>query len=495
MWARIPRNPRPLRRRSPERPARSCRTRRASAMTSTWPSTRSWPGPGHANRWAGAPRRPSPGRMSPLASRPMAARIIDGKAIAAKVREEVARDVEAFRSAPGGARGWRRCSSATTRRRRDLRRRQAEGLRRGRHRAASTTGCAPDAPSERGRALLRRAQRRRRGAAASCCQLPVPDAPRRRGTDGADRRRQGRRRAHAARAPGCSRWAVTALRPCTPSGVMVLLDEAGVDAARAPGGGRRALEPRRQADGAAAAGRQRDGDRSCHSRTRDLPGVCRERRRADRRRRPRRVVTADWVKPGAVVIDVGMNRSDGRAASATSRSTRWPKCAGAITPVPGGVGPMTIAMLLRNTLEAAEMAAAGERRSRREPVAGWGSGSPRSARSCLLATLFAAGTASTPRRGCTSRHAAPTGWASLGWLLVALLVIVALGGLGITCMTLARPSPAWPRGHVGPDDRRGRPDVPDPARARARRAGPRHAAQPPGRRRGPRPTSACSSRR
>ena len=90
----------------------------------------------------------------------------------------------------------------------------------------------------------------------------------------------------------------------------------------------------------------------CHSRTRDLAAAC---RRADvlvvAVGRPE-MVRADWVKPGAVVIDVGINRTDdglvGDVAFAAASQV-----AAAITPVPGGVGPMTIACLLRNTLEAA----------------------------------------------------------------------------------------------------------------------------------------------
>ena len=69
------------------------------------------------------------------------------------------------------------------------------------------------------------------------------------------------------------------------------------------------------------------------------------------------LVTGDWVKPGATVIDVGINRvaragGQGRAGRATSTSPALRKVAGAITPVPGGVGPMTIACLLANTLTA-----------------------------------------------------------------------------------------------------------------------------------------------
>jgi methylenetetrahydrofolate dehydrogenase (NADP+)/methenyltetrahydrofolate cyclohydrolase len=93
-----------------------------------------------------------------------------------------------------------------------------------------------------------------------------------------------------------------------------------------------------------------------HSRTRDLPAVC---RRADLLiaavGRPR-MVTGEWIKPGACVIDVGINRveEDGKARIVGDVDfDSAVKVAGAITPVPGGVGPMTIACLLRNTVHAA----------------------------------------------------------------------------------------------------------------------------------------------
>jgi methylenetetrahydrofolate dehydrogenase (NADP+)/methenyltetrahydrofolate cyclohydrolase len=91
----------------------------------------------------------------------------------------------------------------------------------------------------------------------------------------------------------------------------------------------------------------------CHSRTRNLPGVC---RRADilvAAVGSPRLVKADWVKPGAAVIDVGMNRTeDGLVGDVDFEAAL--EVAGAITPVPGGVGPMTIAMLLQNTVLAAK---------------------------------------------------------------------------------------------------------------------------------------------
>jgi len=95
----------------------------------------------------------------------------------------------------------------------------------------------------------------------------------------------------------------------------------------------------------------------CHSRTQDLPSFCRQ---ADiliaAVGRPA-MVGADWVKPGATVIDVGINRTeDGLVGDVDFGPVA--AVAGAITPVPGGVGPMTIVCLLRNTLAAAESIAA-----------------------------------------------------------------------------------------------------------------------------------------
>jgi len=99
----------------------------------------------------------------------------------------------------------------------------------------------------------------------------------------------------------------------------------------------------------------------CHSRTKDLPQVA---RRADilvaAVGRPN-MVKGNWIKPGAVVIDVGINRIDitvdGEAKSKLTGDVQFDEAvriAAAITPVPGGVGPMTIAMLMANTLRSAE---------------------------------------------------------------------------------------------------------------------------------------------
>jgi len=99
-----------------------------------------------------------------------------------------------------------------------------------------------------------------------------------------------------------------------------------------------------------------------HSRTKDLPAVCREADLLVAAVGRRNLITADMVKPGAVVMDVGVNR----VADATSKTgtklvgdvdfKNVQPIAGKITPNPGGVGPMTIAMLLQNTVRAAEQA-------------------------------------------------------------------------------------------------------------------------------------------
>jgi methylenetetrahydrofolate dehydrogenase (NADP+)/methenyltetrahydrofolate cyclohydrolase len=90
-----------------------------------------------------------------------------------------------------------------------------------------------------------------------------------------------------------------------------------------------------------------------HSRTRDLAAVCREADIIVAAVGVPEMVRGDWVKPGATVIDVGMNRLDDRLCGDVHYD-EVAEVAGAITPVPGGVGPMTIAFLLANTLQSAE---------------------------------------------------------------------------------------------------------------------------------------------
>ena len=91
----------------------------------------------------------------------------------------------------------------------------------------------------------------------------------------------------------------------------------------------------------------------CHSKTRGLKEICREADILVSAVGKAGFVTADMVKPGAVVIDVGMNRENGKLCGDVDFAAVEP-IAAAITPVPGGVGPMTIAMLMCNTLTAAK---------------------------------------------------------------------------------------------------------------------------------------------
>ena len=148
------------------------------------------------------------------------------------------------------------------------------------------------------------------------------------------------------------------LRPCTPLGVMELLRDTGVEleGAEAVVVGRSNLFGKPMAQLLLAANATVT---SCHSRTRDLRAVC---ARADvliAAVGSPRLITRDFVAPGAVVIDVGMNRLTPEEAGNKSGLVgdvdfaAVSEVASAITPVPGGVGPMTIALLLRNTLSAA----------------------------------------------------------------------------------------------------------------------------------------------
>jgi methylenetetrahydrofolate dehydrogenase (NADP+) / methenyltetrahydrofolate cyclohydrolase len=141
------------------------------------------------------------------------------------------------------------------------------------------------------------------------------------------------------------------LRPCTPAGVMTLLEEYDVplSGAEAVVVGRSVLVGKPMAQLLLA---QNATVTICHSRTRDLAEVC---RRADvlvvAAGIPG-IVGADAVKPGATVIDVGIHRGE-NGLRGDVEFDEVAAVAGAITPVPGGVGPMTIAMLLANTLTAA----------------------------------------------------------------------------------------------------------------------------------------------
>ncbi len=157
------------------------------------------------------------------------------------------------------------------------------------------------------------------------------------------------------------------LIPCTPRGVLLLLAEAGIPlaGARALVLGRSAIVGRPMAALLTAA----DATVTiAHSKTCDLPAEC---RRADLLIAAvgrAEIVKGDWIKPGATVIDVGINRNAAGRLVGDVAYQEALAVAGAITPVPGGVGPMTIACLLDNTL----IAAAARRSVFSNPVAPFG---------------------------------------------------------------------------------------------------------------------------
>lgn len=141
------------------------------------------------------------------------------------------------------------------------------------------------------------------------------------------------------------------LVPCTPRGVMELLRSEGVD----PAGKRAVVVGRSTLVGRPVAALLLAADATvtmAHSRTPDLPAVCREAEILIAAAGQPGLIRAEMVAPGATVIDVGTNRTDdGLVGDVDFEAVA--AVAGLITPVPGGVGPMTIAMLLANTVEAA----------------------------------------------------------------------------------------------------------------------------------------------
>lgn len=140
--------------------------------------------------------------------------------------------------------------------------------------------------------------------------------------------------------------------PCTPAGVMELIKESGmeIEGKECVVAGRSNIVGKPMAMLLLAA----NGTVTmCHSRTRDLPEIC---RRADilvaAIGKPE-FIKGSFIKPGAVVIDVGMNRLENGKLAGDVEYSAASEIASAITPVPGGVGPMTITMLMENTIKAA----------------------------------------------------------------------------------------------------------------------------------------------
>ncbi len=148
--------------------------------------------------------------------------------------------------------------------------------------------------------------------------------------------------------------------PCTPYGCIYLLEQAGVKIE----GANAVVLGRSNIVGMPAAllliGKNATVT-VCHSRTRDLPGVVRRGDILIAAIGKTEMVRGDWIKPGAAVIDVGINsvpdstKKSGHRLVGDVKFEEAKEVAGFITPVPGGVGPMTIAMLMKNTLRAAQI--------------------------------------------------------------------------------------------------------------------------------------------
>jgi methylenetetrahydrofolate dehydrogenase (NADP+)/methenyltetrahydrofolate cyclohydrolase len=146
-------------------------------------------------------------------------------------------------------------------------------------------------------------------------------------------------------------------KPCTPYGCMKMLEAIGVS----PAGKHAVVIGRSNIVGKPMAMLLLQANATvtiCHSATPDLGALTRQADIVVAAVGKRNVLTAGMVKPGAVVIDVGMNRNDEGKLCGDVDFDGVREVAGWITPVPGGVGPMTITMLLVNTMEAAERAAA-----------------------------------------------------------------------------------------------------------------------------------------
>jgi methylenetetrahydrofolate dehydrogenase (NADP+)/methenyltetrahydrofolate cyclohydrolase len=285
----------------------------------------------------------------------MSATIIDGRAIAARVRAEVTGEVESFKEQSGRTPGLATLLVGGD---------PASAIYVGaKQRACLEVGMTPfdrrlpeDASFEEVAEELEELNRNR-DVSGILLQLPVPahlDGPTLTAMISPDKDVDGLTPVNA----GLLSLGRPGLRPCTPCGVMELLRDTGVElqGADAVVVGRSNLfgKPMAQlllAENATVT--------VCHSRTRDLREVC---ARADvliAAVGRARLIQADFVKPGAVVIDVGMNRLTPEEAGNKSGlvgDVDYPavsEIASAVTPVPGGVGPMTIAFLLRNTLQAA----------------------------------------------------------------------------------------------------------------------------------------------
>ncbi|MCB9580526.1 MAG: bifunctional methylenetetrahydrofolate dehydrogenase/methenyltetrahydrofolate cyclohydrolase FolD [Polyangiaceae bacterium] len=279
------------------------------------------------------------------------AKLIDGKAIAAQVRREVADGVEAFRAAHGRAPGLHVVlagddSASAVYVRNKERASKEVGIEGVVHRLPATIGEGD---------LLSLVKRLNDDPNVDgiLVQLPVPDAVRPHAVIEAIDPAKDVDGFHPVSVGAL--WAGTpGLVPCTPRGCIRLLREAGADlrGARALVIGRSNIVGKPMA---ALLLAEHATVTIAHSRTKDLAGVCREADVIVSAVGRAKMVTRQWVKPGAYVIDVGMNRDENGKLCGDVDFASVEPVAAAITPVPGGVGPMTIAMLLESTLHAARM--------------------------------------------------------------------------------------------------------------------------------------------
>jgi len=278
----------------------------------------------------------------------VSARVIDGKAVAAAVRQEVAAGVAEFQREHGRAPGL-----ATVLIGED----EASAVYVGsKHRACEEVGMRSighTLPANTGQAdavALIEQLNADPDVSGILCQLPVPDH-----LDGPEltNRIIPEKDIDGLTVESAGRLAIgmVGLRPCTPLGVMRLLQEAGTDL----DGAESVILGRSNLFGKPMGRLLVEADATmtiCHSHTRDLAAAC---RRADvliaAVGRPK-LVQGDWIKPGATVIDVGITRTEDGLVGDVDFDAAM-EVASAVTPVPGGVGPMTIACLLQNTLQAA----------------------------------------------------------------------------------------------------------------------------------------------
>jgi len=276
--------------------------------------------------------------------------LIDGKAVALKVRGEVAARVQAFKDRHGRAPGLHVVLVGDD---------PASAVYvRGKEKASAEVGIAghvhrlPAETTELELLGLVRALNQAPEVDGILVQFPVPRAIRQsevlrtilpeKDVDGL-----------TAPSAGALWSGQPGLASCTPRGCIRLLAEAGVrlEGARAVVVGRSNLVGKPVA---ALLLNENATVTLAHSKTRDLPDVCRSAEVLIAAVGRARMITGDWIRPGATVIDVGMNRDAAGKLCGDVDFASAEKVARAITPVPGGVGPMTIAMLLENTLLAAE---------------------------------------------------------------------------------------------------------------------------------------------